>query len=42
MIRAGMGAISYSLQYSHSIDIASDSTCFQQILRRPLYDVRDR
>jgi hypothetical protein len=41
MIRAGMGA-SYSLQYSHSIDMISDSiTCFQQILR-PLYDVRDR
>jgi hypothetical protein len=33
MIRAGMGAISYSLQYSHSIDMISDSTYFQQILK---------
>jgi hypothetical protein len=32
--RAGMGAISYSLQYSHSIDMISDSiTYFQQILK---------
>jgi hypothetical protein len=31
------GAISYSLQYSHSIDMISDSvTYFQQILKRPL------